>query len=147
MYLLIGVILAFLIVDGIAIAAGSWITSIIPIRIVKMISGIMFIVFGLVMLIRKEKDDEQKKFYTNAFISGFVLILFAEWGDKTQIASALFATKYNMVMVLCGTMIALTLVSIMAVYFGKFIADRINKKVLTRVAAALFIIMGLVFFF
>jgi len=146
-YLLIGVILAFLIVDGIAIAAGSWITSIIPIRIVKMISGIMFIVFGLVMLIRKEKDDEQKKFYTNAFISGFVLILFAEWGDKTQIASALFATKYNMVMVLCGTMIALTLVSIMAVYFGKFIADRINKKVLTRVAAALFIIMGLVFFF
>lgn len=147
MYLLIGVILAFLIVDGIAIAAGSWITSIIPIRIVKIISGAMFIVFGLVMLIRKEKDDEHKKFYDNAFISGFVLILFAEWGDKTQIASALFATKYNMVMVLCGTMIALTLVSIMAVYFGKFIAERINKKLLTRVAAVVFIIMGVVFFF
>ena len=147
MYLLLGVILAFVIVDGIAIAAGSWVTSIIPIRIVKIISGIMFIVFGLVMLIRKEKDDEQKKYYTNPFVSGFLLILLAEWGDKTQIASALFATKYNAVMVFCGTMIALTLVSIMAVYFGKFIAERINKKVLTRVAAVVFIIMGVVFFF
>ena len=147
MYLLLGVILAFVIVDGIAIAAGSWVTSIIPIRIVKIISGIMFIVFGLAMLIRKEKDDEQKKYYNNPFVSGFLLILLAEWGDKTQIASALFATKYNAVMVLCGTMIALTLVSITAVYFGKFIAERINKKVLTRVAAVIFIIMGIVFFF
>jgi len=107
----------------------------------------MFIVFGLAMLIRKEKDDEQKKYYNNPFVSGFLLILLAEWGDKTQIASALFATKYYAVMVLCGTMIALTLVSIMAVYFGKFIAERINKKVLTRVAAVIFIIMGVVFFF
>jgi Ca2+/H+ antiporter, TMEM165/GDT1 family len=95
----------------------------------------------------KGKGDEQKKFYNNAFVSGFLLILFAEWVDKTQIASALFATKYNAVMILCGTIIALTLVSIIAVYFGKFIADRINKKVITRIAVVLFIIMGVVFFF
>jgi putative Ca2+/H+ antiporter (TMEM165/GDT1 family) len=147
MYLLLGVLLAFLIVDGIAIAAGSWVTSIIPLQIVKIISGIMFIVFGIVMLIRKEKEVEVKKSYNNAFISGFFLILLAEWGDKTQIASGLFGTKYNAVLVLCGTMGALALVSIMAVYFGKIIAKRINKKMLTRVAAVLFIIMGIVFFF
>jgi putative Ca2+/H+ antiporter (TMEM165/GDT1 family) len=146
-YLLIGVILAFFIVDGIAILAGSWITSIVPLRIVKIISGILFIVFGVVMLIRQEKDFEQKKIYNNAFISGFILILFAEWGDKTQIASGLFGTKYNAVLVLCGTLIALTVVSIMAVYFGKVIAERIHKKLLTRIAAVLFIVMGIVFFF
>ena len=133
--------------DGIAIAAGSWVTSIIPLQIVKIISGIMFIVFGIVMLIRKEKEIEVKKSYNNAFISGFFLILLAEWGDKTQIASGLFGTKYNAILVLCGTISALALVSIMAVYFGKIIAQRINKKLLTRVAAVLFIIMGVVFFF
>ena len=147
MYLLIGVILAFFIVDGIAILAGSWVTSIIPIRIVKIISGILFIVIGIVMLIRKEKDIQQNKIYNNAFLSGFFLILFAEWGDKTQIAAGLFGTKYNVVMVLCGTLIALALVSIIAVYFGKVIAERIDKKMLTRIAAVLFIIMGVVFFF
>jgi putative Ca2+/H+ antiporter (TMEM165/GDT1 family) len=144
--LLLEFIHAFLIVDGITIATGSWVTSIIPIRIVKIIYGIMFIVFGLVILIRKEKEFKPKKFYNNAFISGFVLILFAE-KDKTQIASALFWTKYNAVMMLSGTMIALTLISIMAVYFGKVIAERINKKMLTRFAAVIFIIMCVVFFF
>jgi putative Ca2+/H+ antiporter (TMEM165/GDT1 family) len=144
--LLLEFIHAFLIVDGITIATGSWVTSIIPIRIVKIIYGIMFIVFGLVILIRKEKEFKPKKFYNNAFISGFVLILFAE-EDKTQIASALFWTKYNAVMMLSGTMIALTLISIMAVYFGKVIAERINKKMLTRFAAVIFIIMCVVFFF
>jgi putative Ca2+/H+ antiporter (TMEM165/GDT1 family) len=59
MYLLLGVLLAFLIVDGIAIIAGSWVTRIIPLQIMKIISGVLFIVFGLVMLIRKEKDAEQ----------------------------------------------------------------------------------------
>ena len=147
MYLLLGVLLAFLIVDGIAIAAGSWITSIIPLQIMKIISGILFIVFGSVMLIRKEKDAEQKKTYNNAFISGFFLIFLAEWGDKTQIASGLFGTQYDAVMVLCGTILALALVSIMAVYFGKIIAERINKKLLTRAAAVIFIIMGIMFFF
>ena len=128
MYLFIGIILAFFIVDGIAILAGSWVTSIIPIRIVKIISGILFIVVGAVMLIRKEKDVESKKIHQNAYLSGFVLILFAELGDKTQIAAGLFGTKYNVVMVLCGTLAALILVSIMAVYFGKVIAERMNKK-------------------
>jgi len=145
--LLLGVLLAFLIVDGIAIAAGSWVTSIIPLQIVKIISGILFIVFGLVMLIPKEKEVEPKKAYNNAFISGFFLIFLAEWGDKTQIASGLFGTQYNAVMVLCGTILALAIVSTTAVYFGKIIAERINKKLLTRVAAVIFIIMGIVFFF
>jgi len=41
--LLIGAILAFAIVDGVAIIAGSWITTIIPIYYLKIISAIVFI--------------------------------------------------------------------------------------------------------
>jgi putative Ca2+/H+ antiporter (TMEM165/GDT1 family) len=146
-YLLLGCILAFLIVDGIAIAAGSWVTSIVPVRFVKIVSGVVFIVFGAIMLLRKEKEEKQKKFYDNAFLSGFILILLTEWGDKTQISSAIFATKFNPILVLIGTMIALTLVSVLAVFFGKFISERVNKKTITKVAAVVFIIMGVAFFF
>lgn len=145
--LLLGVLLAFLIVDGVAIIAGSWVTSIVPVQIVKIVSGVLFIVFGIVMLIRKEKEVESKKTFTNAFVSGFLLIFLAEWGDKTQIASGIFGTQYDALMVLCGTILALTFVSIIAVYFGKIIGDRINKKLMTRVAAIIFIILGIVFFF
>ena len=145
--LLIGVMLAFLIVDGIAIAAGSWITEIIPLQSVKIASGILFIIIGIVLLLRKEKEEKQKKLYRNPFIAGFSLILLAEWGDKTQIASALFATTYNSVLVLLGTMSALLVVSVTAVYFGMFIAHHINKNVLNKVVAIAFIIIGIAFFF
>lgn len=145
-YLLIGVMLAFLIVDGIAIAAGSWITTIIPIRILKIASGVIFIILGILILRKKKEDNERKTLNKNVLLSGFFLIFLTEWGDKTQIAAALFAAKYNVIMVLCGTMIALSLLSIIAVYFGKIISEKIDKKLLNRIAGVVFIIMGLIFF-
>jgi putative Ca2+/H+ antiporter (TMEM165/GDT1 family) len=138
--------LAFLIVDGIAIAAGSWITTIIPIRILKIASGVIFIILGILILRKKKEDNERKTLNKNVLLSGFFLIFLTEWGDKTQIAAALFAAKYNVIMVLCGTMIALSLLSIIAVYFGKIISEKIDKKLLNRIAGVVFIIMGLIFF-
>ena len=146
LHLLLGVILAFLIVDGVAIMAGSWVTTIVPIRFVKIASGVIFIIFGLLMLINKKDDGESKTLYKNAFLSGFVLIFLTEWGDKTQISAAIFATKFNVIMVLCGTMIALTILSIIAIYVGKFISERINKKLLTKVTGIIFVIIGVIIF-
>ena len=44
--LLFGIILAFLITDGVAILIGVWITNVVPILYLKIISGIIFIIFG-----------------------------------------------------------------------------------------------------
>ena len=46
-------------------------------------------------------------------------------------------------MVLMGVMIALTLLSIMAIYLGKFISSKIEEKTITRIAGHLFIIIGI----
>jgi putative Ca2+/H+ antiporter (TMEM165/GDT1 family) len=70
----------------------------------------------------------------------------AEWGDKTQIAAAMFATKYDAWMVLLGCMTALTLLSVMAIYLGKFILDKVNPKLMTKIAGAVFILTGMSFF-
>jgi putative Ca2+/H+ antiporter (TMEM165/GDT1 family) len=146
LYLLFGVILAFLIVDGIAILAGEWITNIVPISLVKILSGTIFIFFGVLILGSGKKETKSKYYLKNPFYSGFVLIFLSEWGDKTQIASGLFATKYNGFMVLTGVMIALTLLSIMAIYLGEFISSKIERKTLTKIAGVLFVLIGLSFF-
>ena len=143
---LLGIMLAFLIIDGIAIVGGLWVDTIIPINILKFVSGIAFILVGLFMLITKKEDEGKKAYYKNAFVTGFFLIFLTEWGDKTQIAAALFATQFNAAMVLIGTMIALTILSAIAIYFGKFISERVNKKIITKVAGIVFIIMGILFF-
>ncbi|KAF5432576.1 putative Ca2+/H+ antiporter [Candidatus Methanophagaceae archaeon] len=74
------------------------------------------------------------------------MIFVAEWGDKTQIAAGLFATRYNGLMVLIGVMIALSLLSIFAIYLGKFISEKADRVTLTKLTGFLFILLGVLFF-
>lgn len=148
LHLLLGVILAFLIVDGAAILVGSYAMNIISIKLLKILSGGIFIIYGTLLLILKEREDDNKNrlYSANPFLSGFGLILITEWGDKTQIAAGLFATQYKPWFVLIGTIAALTILSIMAVYLGKFISEKIDKKKITRSAGIIFLLIGISFF-
>ncbi len=143
--LLAGVILAFIITDGLAILLGNYITNIISIKYIKIISGLVFIIFGIITIV-SNKEDETKCDLKKPFLSGFGMILISEMGDKTQITSGLFATKYNALMVFLGVISALIILSIMAAYLGKFIVKRINRKTISYMAGTLFIIMGIFYF-
>jgi len=139
-----GAILAFTIVDGVAILAGTWITTVIPIDYLKIISAIVFIIIGIFMLISKDGEEKETK-QRNPFFAAFLLIMLTEWGDKTQIAAAIFATRYNGLFVFIGTMTALTILSLIAIFFGKIISKRLNKKIVNKIAGIVFIILGITF--
>ncbi|MCX6668762.1 MAG: TMEM165/GDT1 family protein [Methanothrix sp.] len=144
--LLLGVMLAFLLADGFAILVGSWVTSVVPIHLVKLISGTLFILFGILIL-KGDRDEGDRGNLSpkNAFVSGFSMIFLSEWGDKTQIASSLFATEYDPRMVFIGVMTALLMLSIMAIWLGRFLSGRVDRKVITKVAGAVFLLIGLSF--
>jgi putative Ca2+/H+ antiporter (TMEM165/GDT1 family) len=126
--LLLGVMLAFLLADGFAI------------------SGLVFILFGILILKGAQDEEAESNLSAKrAFVSGFSMIFLSEWGDKTQIASALFATEYNPQMVFIGVMIALLLLSIMAIFLGKYLSSRIDRKVITRIGGVVFLLIGLSF--
>jgi len=145
--LLLGVTLAFLIVDGTAILLGAWVTTVVPMTILKTVSGIIFIAFGLFILFFSKDDEEDTTINRNAFQAGFFLIFISEWGDKTQIASGLLATRYGLLPVLIGTMAALIAVSLIAIYLGIFASKKLDKRLISKVAGTLFILIGLSFFF
>ncbi|VVB68860.1 Uncharacterised protein [uncultured archaeon] len=144
--LLLGVMLAFLLADGFAILVGSWVTSVVPVHLVKLISGMAFILFGI-MILKGDGSEYNSGSLSpeSAFVSGFSMIFLSEWGDKTQIASALFATEYNPGMVFIGVMAALLLLSIMAIWLGRFLSGRVDRKVITKIAGTVFLLIGLSF--
>jgi len=67
------------------------------------------------LIFKSQREETKSRYYFgNPFYSGFILIFVSEWGDKIQIAAGLFATRYNGLMVLTGVMMALSLLSIIA---------------------------------
>nr|QNO57419.1 hypothetical protein FKKJMMIK_00017 [Methanosarcinales archaeon ANME-1 ERB7] len=82
MYLFLGAILAFFVVDGIAILAGEEITHLIPGGLIKILSAAVFIIFGLLMLFFRNKMEvtKSKYYFENPFYSGFILVFVSEWG-------------------------------------------------------------------
>ncbi len=145
--LLFGSLLAFLVVDGVAILFGEWIINIVPLSYIKIISGIIFLIFGILIIFSKENEESERKYhFKNPFLISFSLIFLTEWGDKTQIAAALFATQYNGILVLTGVLSALTLLSIMAIYLGKIVSEKVDNKLISKIAGIVFIIIGITFF-
>jgi putative Ca2+/H+ antiporter (TMEM165/GDT1 family) len=110
-------------------------------------AGLMFIFFGMMTLIKRDKDEENGSYeLKNPFMSGFWLILVAEMGDKTQLAAALFATQYNPLLVFIGVIMALFILSATAVYLGKVVMEKVDKKTVSTIAGILFILIGASFF-
>jgi len=52
-----GSLLAFLLVNGVSVLTGSILISLLPLKWITLASGLVFILFGLLELISKEKEE------------------------------------------------------------------------------------------
>lgn len=145
--ILAGAFLGFLLVDGVSILLGSWIGGRISPEILKTFSGIIFITFGLLILKSRGEEEKADVASRRPFTSALTVITLAELGDKTQVAAAIFAARYNPLTVLAGTMTALTTLSAMGIIAGGKIGDKLDKKKVSNLAGILFIVLGLGFLF
>ena len=78
-----------------------------------------------------------------AFIASFVLIFFAEMGDKTQLLALAFASKYKLPQVLLGTLLATIVLNLAAVGAGKLLTSIIPFNIISIVASLSFIGFGI----
>ena len=78
-------------------------------------------------------------------ISVFGIVFLAELGDKTQLATLLFASRSpeNLLMVFIGASAALVLASAIGVLAGGLLAQVLNPKTLTYAAGVGFIVIGI----
>lgn len=145
--LFFGIMLGFILVDGSAILAGSWLTEMIPHVYVRLIAGLGFIAFAILTFTEASKVQKENVSIKNPILSGFSIIFLSEWGDKTQIASGLFTTRYPPLPVFFGTMLALGLLSLTAIYFGKYISQKFKRQHINKISALIFLIIGIVILF
>jgi len=78
------------------------------------------------------------------FLTVFGTVFLAELGDKTQLATVLFATRESIhpLLVFLAASLALIATSAVGVAAGTFIADQVDTRILSYIAGAGFIIIG-----
>jgi len=71
------------------------------------------------------------------------IVALAEMGDKTQLATVALAARYDSLSsVVAGTTLGMMIANVPAVWMGDALGHRVNMKWMRWVAAALFIVLG-----
>jgi len=142
-----GVVLAFVLVTGLGVLVGEGLLKIIPEGMIKTIAGIMFVAFGLWMLLSKENcEEEENPRVLNPFISTFSMIALAEMGDKTQLTAITLSAKYDSpYFVFLGAVLALVLISLLGIFAGKKLCEIMPLSKIKLGAAVMFILFGIMF--
>jgi len=80
-----------------------------------------------------------------AFLIVFSTVFVAELGDKTQIATFLFASQrgMNKFIVFLGAALALTTTSLIGVALGDYVAKFVSPNLMKTIGGILFIILGI----
>ena len=149
----VGVGTAFGLQVAIAVTAGS-LLSLLPGALVSAVVAVLFLT-GAVLLWREARKGaegeeaaaqarENTSFVRAAAIS-FGVLFAAEWGDLSQLATAGLAARYaEPLSVFVGSWAALLVISGLAAFLGRKLADRLPVALLHRIAAGLFLVFAVV---
>jgi len=152
----LGAALALAVQTIVAVAAGS-LFSLLPVRAVHVGAGVVFLVSAAVMWIHEEEEAVAEgpsgegggdagggAAFWRTLTTVFGVVFVAEWGDLTQLATAAFAARERApLVVFCAATLALWAVTAIAVGIGNRAARMLDANVTKRVAAGVFVVVGL----
>lgn len=144
---LLGVGAAFVVQVGLAIAAGS-VVALLPERPLDIVLAVVFLV-GAVLLLREDDDDDEPAPGATAptrwrvVATSFGVTMLSELGDPTQIIIVTLAARYeDPLAVGIGALLALWLVSALAVFGGNRLRRVVPVRWVTRVTAAVLVVLA-----
>jgi Ca2+/H+ antiporter, TMEM165/GDT1 family len=141
--LLLAAMAAFALSVGLAVFFGNAIAALVPTQWIRWVAGIVFILFGVQAL--RNHEEEKAAIPSRSFISTFTLILLSEMGDKSQIATLLFATRLDAAGVFLGAFGALAVLAVVSIFVGKALATRLSPKTIHYLSGAAFLLAGIGF--
>jgi putative Ca2+/H+ antiporter (TMEM165/GDT1 family) len=143
---LLGATTAFLILNALAVLFGAGVAAWVPERLAAGIVAVLFGAFGIHALCKQDdgnSEDVEKRPGHGIFFSTLLLILVAEFGDKTQIAVAGLAGTMAPLPVWLGASAALVMVSALGVWAGRTVLQRLPLVWLHRISGGVFLLFAL----
>ena len=166
---LIGAMLGFALINGPVAFIGIASLKLLPERFILRLSGLLFILFGMFLLWRRDiceipaidnpADGLSEEVLSsersllgrlrgvigkhNGFLTAFSLIFLAELGDKTQLGTLILAARFGEFWaVYLGVITALALSTVIGIVLGRRICSILPPGVLSYISSGIFILIG-----
>jgi len=142
---LLGVFLGALLNHGMAVGLGSYLGEIIPLGLLGLVAGALFLVFGLLAL-RAEKDDgedeQEARFGPVATVA--LSFFLGEMGDKTQLTTLTMAVQYRLpLLVLAGAVGGMMIANSPGILIGDKLLRKVSPRTLRLISSVVFVGFGL----
>jgi putative Ca2+/H+ antiporter (TMEM165/GDT1 family) len=128
-----------------AAAAGSYLTMIVPLGIIKIAAAVSFILFGLWTIRGDQLSGEDQRYKFSPFWTVTVAFFMAEMGDKTQLATISLAVEYQAIItVWMGTTLGMMISNAFGIIVGIVMGKKIPEQMIKWGSAVIFIGFGAV---
>jgi putative Ca2+/H+ antiporter (TMEM165/GDT1 family) len=142
-----GAIAAFALLNTMAVLFGAAIAGWLPEYLVAASVALLFAAFGFHSLLNHDGDDSEEvveKSGHGIFLTTFLLITVAEFGDKTQLAVVAFSSTAQPIAVWLGSTLALTFTSALGILAGRTMLQKIPLSLLHKISGVIFLILAAV---
>lgn len=144
--IILAILLATIANHALAGLLGTWLTTLLPLDILRWVLSISFILMAGWLLIPDKLDASDARAGRHLGVFGTTLLMFflAEMGDKTQIATVMLAAQYQtFIPVVLGTTLGMMIANVPVVFAGEQLAQRIPVRLVHIIAAVIFWVLGL----
>ena len=142
----VGAISAFAVLNLLAVLFGAAVAAWLPAWVVTAAVALLFAFFGIQSLRFEEDDDDEEieeKPGHGIVATTFLMIFLAEFGDKTQIAVAGMGSAADAAPTWVGATLALATTSLLGVYAGRRLLNKLPLHWIHRISGAFFLILAL----
>lgn len=141
---MLGVFIATVFNHALAVAAGKYLSSFIPLNTVRIVAAVAFLVFGLWTLRGDKLDEEgEKKRKFGPVVTVAIAFFIAEMGDKTQLMTiAIAAESIQPIFILLGTTAGMLIADAIGIFGGAWMCRHIPEKYIKWGAGAIFMFFG-----
>lgn len=144
--IVLGILIATVANHALAGALGAWISSALSPEVLRWGLGLSFLAMAAWMLIPDKMGDGEDSPAPRwgVLLTTAVVFFLAEMGDKTQIATVMLAARYDsFYSVVAGTTLGMLLANAPVVWLGERITRRVPLKLVHRISAGIFLVLGL----
>lgn len=140
----LGMITGFAIVAGVGVLIGQALLAVIPLSLLTLISGLVFVAVGILMLKVNTEADAPSLRSGKPFQAASLMIVLTELGDKTQVVTIALAARFGQPMaVFSGVLLGLAIVDGLSIILAGHVGKRLPTSKVKRVSAIVFILLGI----